>query len=102
MRFRVLGGLEVHDDDGRPVDLGGPKQRAVLAALLVALGRSVSVDQLQEQVWGDHPPANPETSLQAYVSNLRRALEPHRKPREPARVLVTQPAGYALLRGPRR
>jgi DNA-binding SARP family transcriptional activator len=97
MRFRVLGGLEVHDDGGHRVDLGGPKQRAVLASLLVALGRPVSVDQLQDQVWGDHPPANPETSLQAYVSNLRRALEPHRKPREPARVLVTQPAGYALL-----
>ena len=43
------------------------------------------------------PPANPETSLQAYVSNLRRALEPDRQPREPARLLVTQPSGYALL-----
>jgi DNA-binding SARP family transcriptional activator len=97
MRFRILGGLEVRDAAGRLVDLGGPKQRAVLAALLVAQGRPVSAAQLTDQVWGDDPPANPETSLQAYVSNLRRALEPDRKPREPARLLVTHAAGYALL-----
>lgn len=82
MRFRILGGLEVRDAAGHPVDLGGPKQRAVLAALLVAQGRPVSAAQLTDQVWADDPPANPETSLQAYISNLRRALEPDRRPRE--------------------
>lgn len=97
MQFRLLGGLGVEDDDGKPVDLGGPKRRAVLAALLVARGRAVAVDRLQEQVWGDVPPANPETSLQAYVSNLRRGLEPGRRPREAPRLLVTRPSGYALL-----
>lgn len=97
MRFRLLGGLGVDDDEGRPIDLGGPKQRTVLAALLVAQGRAVAVDRLQEQVWDDAPPANPETSLQAYVSNLRRGLEPGRRPREAPRLLVTRPSGYALL-----
>jgi DNA-binding SARP family transcriptional activator len=97
MRFRVLGGLGVDDPEGQPVDVGGPKQRAVLASLLVARGRPVAVDRLQDHVWGDAAPANPETSLQAYVSNLRRVLEPGRRPREAARLLVTQPSGYALL-----
>ena len=97
MRFRLLGGLGAEDDHGRTVELGGPKQRTVLASLLVAPGRPVSAAQLQDQVWGTSPPANPETSLQAYVSNLRRALEPERKPRQPARLIVTRAAGYALL-----
>ena len=96
MHFGILGGLRV-DAAGTPLDLGGPKQRTVLASLVLALGRPVSADVLQDHVWGDRPPANPETSLQAYISNLRRTLEPGRKPREPARVLVTQPAGYALV-----
>lgn len=96
VQFRILGGLTA-DIDGRRVDLGGPKQRAVLAALLLHLGRPVSTTRLQDQVWGDAPPANPEASLQAYVSNLRRALEPERRPRQPARLLVTHAGGYALL-----
>ena len=96
MQYRMLGGLAVTDGD-RPVDLGGRKQRAVLAALLFHLGRPVSPGRLQDDVWGDDPPAQPEASLQAYVSNLRRALEPGRKPREAPRVLVTRPAGYALV-----
>ncbi|MGV3758846.1 MAG: BTAD domain-containing putative transcriptional regulator [Actinomycetota bacterium] len=100
MRFQVLGGLGVVDPEGRPVDVGGPKQRAVLASLLVARGRPVAADRLQEHVWGEAAPANPETSLQAYVSNLRRVLEPGRRPREAARLLITQPSGYALLADP--
>ncbi|HMG44254.1 MAG TPA: BTAD domain-containing putative transcriptional regulator [Acidimicrobiales bacterium] len=96
MDYAILGGLAV-TDGGRPVDLGGRKQRAVLAALLLDVGRPVSPERLHAFVWGDALPANPETSLQAFVSNLRRALEPGRKPREAARTLVTRPAGYALL-----
>ena len=96
VEFKVFGGL-VADRGGTVVELGGRKQRSVLAALLLELGRPVSASRLEQHVWGDEPPANPETSLQAYISNLRRALEPDRKPREPARLLVTQPAGYAVL-----
>ena len=100
LRCRVLGGLAV-DVGGRPADLGGPKQRAVLATLLAAPGRAVSIERMVDQVWGDDPPERAETSLQAYVSNLRRVLEPDRRPREPPQVLVTRPAGYALVVDPR-
>src|SRR5262249_9387340 len=59
--------------------------------------RAVSPQTLIDHVWGDDSPPSAETSLQAYVSNLRRVLEPERKPREPARVLLTQAAGYVLV-----
>lgn len=71
--YRVLGPLEVRRD-GEVVDLGSPKQRAVLAALVLARGAVVSVDRLIDSVWGPHPPPAAMTSLQAYISNLRRAL----------------------------
>ena len=95
MQYRVLGGLAVVDGD-RPLELGGRKQRAVLAALLLDAGRPVSVDRLVDAVWGDHPPQQVEASLQTYISNLRRRLEPARGPREEPSVLVTRPAGYVL------
>jgi class 3 adenylate cyclase/DNA-binding winged helix-turn-helix (wHTH) protein len=94
--YRVLGELEVLAD-GRRLELGGPKQRAVLAALLLDLGRPLPAPTLVDRVWPDEAPERAEASLQAYVSNLRRALEPDRRPREAARVLVTRPAGYALV-----
>ena len=56
------------------VDIGPPKQRAVLAVLLLAQGRVVSVDRLIDAVWGDDVPGSATASLQAYISNLRRAL----------------------------
>ncbi|QRY61131.1 AAA family ATPase [Gordonia sp. PDNC005] len=71
--YRVLGPLAVVRD-GTPVDLGSPKQRAVLAVLLLHRGAVVSRDRLIDAVWGDDPPAAADTSLQAYVSNLRRLL----------------------------
>ena len=55
MRYEILGGLRVTDDDGRPVDVGGPKQRAVLALLLLEAGRVVSTDRLISTIWGDQP-----------------------------------------------
>jgi DNA-binding SARP family transcriptional activator len=96
VEFRILGPLEVVDDVGAPVDLGGPKQRAVLTILLVERGRVVSVDGLIERLWGDEPPSSAVGSLQAYVSNLRRALEPDRSAGTKASVLVTQAPGYRL------
>jgi DNA-binding SARP family transcriptional activator len=91
----ILGPLEVRLD-GAPVDLGAPKQRAVLALLAAHRGRAVSLDQLIEELWGDQAPPRATASLQAYVSNLRRVLEPDRRPRTPASVLVSRPPGYAL------
>jgi DNA-binding SARP family transcriptional activator len=68
----------------------------VLAALVVDAGKVVSVDRLIDDVWGDDPPAAATGSLQAYVSNLRRVLEPDRPPRAPARVLARRSPGYVL------
>ncbi len=95
MQYRILGSLEVADGP-RLLDLGGPKQRAVLAALLVEANQVVSLDRLIDELWEDEPPPRATASLQAYISNLRRELEPDRVPRSPARVLVTRPPGYVL------
>jgi DNA-binding SARP family transcriptional activator len=93
---RILGPLEVVGSDGRRVDLGALRQRAVLAVLVVHLGEVVSVDRLIDELWGGTPPNAAISSLQAYVSNLRRALEPDRPTRTPATLLVTEAPGYAL------
>jgi DNA-binding SARP family transcriptional activator len=73
MQFRILGSLEV-TADGEPVALGGPKPRALLAALLLRPGAAVSTDRLVEAVWGDAPPPNALSALRAYVSRLRTVL----------------------------
>ncbi|CAN5623523.1 BTAD domain-containing putative transcriptional regulator [soil metagenome] len=99
MQVRLLGRLEVLDGE-RVLDIGGPKQRAVLAALAISAGAVVSLDRLIDQLWGDQPPARATGSLQAYISNLRRALEPDRRPRAPAKILVSQPPGYLLAVAP--
>jgi DNA-binding SARP family transcriptional activator/predicted ATPase len=99
VQFRILGPLEVLDGQRR-VELGRPKQRALLAVLLVHANRVVALDRLIEELWGDQHPPQATASLQAYVSNLRRALEPGRPARTPSRVLVTQPPGYRLVVDP--
>ncbi|MEU4425530.1 BTAD domain-containing putative transcriptional regulator [Actinoplanes sp. NPDC024001] len=73
MEFRLLGPVEARTADG-PVDIGQPRQRAVLAALLVDAGRPVPMDVLIDRVWGERPPAKARHAVQAYVSALRRAL----------------------------
>ena len=95
LRFGVLGPLEVVRPDG-PVDLGAPKHRALLGILLLTPGRVVSVDRLVDGLWHGAPPASATTTLQAYVSHLRRALEPERAAGTAAAVLVTRPPGYLL------
>ncbi|GAY12104.1 BTAD domain-containing putative transcriptional regulator [Pseudonocardia sp. N23] len=91
----VLGPLRA-DVDGRPADLGGPRQRAVLARLAVAGGQPVSADLLVEDIWSGEPPPRALAALQVHVSHLRRILEPDRPPRAPATVLVSVAPGYAL------
>ena len=98
VQFRLLGPLEAQDGERR-VELGRPKQRVLLAVLLVHANQVVSVDQLVEELWGEEPPPQAAASLQTYVSNLRRALEPGRAARAPSRVLVSQPPGYRLVVG---
>ena len=99
MQFRILGPLEVIADR-RPLALGRRKQRAVLAILLVHANRVVGLDRLVEELWGHEPPSQAIGSLQAYVSHLRRILEPDRPARTPAGVLLSQPPGYRLVVAP--
>ncbi|MFI5532137.1 BTAD domain-containing putative transcriptional regulator [Kitasatospora sp. NPDC051853] len=95
VRISVLGSLTA-ERDGGPLALGGRRQRSVLALLVASRGRVVSVDRMVEELWQDAAPAQAVTSLQSYVSNLRRLLEPGRAPRTPARLLVSAAPGYAL------
>ena len=76
--------------------LGGPRQRAVLAVLLLQANRVVSVDRLVEDVWEGHAPEASVTTLQTYVFHLRRALEPSRPRGGAAEVLATRDRGYLL------
>ena len=73
-----------------------PNTGRCLALLLLEPGRVVSVDRLIDQLWHGEPPAAATSTLQAYVSNLRRVLEPNRTAGAPATVLVTRPPGYVL------
>ncbi|GII60088.1 hypothetical protein Skr01_01730 [Sphaerisporangium krabiense] len=82
------------------LDLGGQRQQAVLARLLVAGGRSVPMSVLIDELWPGDPPSQALSTIQGYVSRLRRALEPDRAPREEAAVLVSAPPGYALRTDP--
>jgi YVTN family beta-propeller protein len=95
IEFGILGPLEV-SRAGRSVTLGGPRQRAVLALLLLEANRVVSMDRLAEEVWAGHPPDGWATTLQTYVFHLRRALEPDRPRGTAAAVLVTRDRGYLL------
>ncbi|KAA0098013.1 AAA family ATPase [Mycolicibacterium sp. P1-18] len=97
----MLGPLRVAREESEAwVDVGPPKQRAVLAALLLARGRVVSVDRLVDAVWGDDVPGSATASLQAYVSNLRRALRDGASTGRVASPIVRQSPGYYLAVGP--
>jgi DNA-binding SARP family transcriptional activator len=89
IEFRVLGPLEVRAGTG-VVSLGGPKQRAVLALLLLQADEVVSVERLIDEVWGDNPPPSAGHSLEAYVSRLRSVLT------EESPTLVRHGTGYSL------
>ncbi len=73
MEIRILGPLEVASPD-KAVRLGGPRQRAVLANLVVRVNQVVPAEQLVEEVWGDDAPPAAISSLHSYVSRLRTAL----------------------------
>jgi DNA-binding SARP family transcriptional activator len=87
VEFRILGPLEVVAG-GEPLPLGGAKQRAVLAVLLLEAGRVVSTDRLVDALWSGEPPRTAATSLQNFVSQLRKALG--------AETIVTRPPGYLI------
>jgi YVTN family beta-propeller protein len=91
LAFRILGPLEVVDE-GRPVSLGGLKQRALLAILLLRRGEVVSSDRVIDQLWDERPPATAAKTLHGYVSHLRKALGDD--------VLLTRGGGYLLAAAP--
>ncbi|MEV0996558.1 BTAD domain-containing putative transcriptional regulator [Nonomuraea sp. NPDC050202] len=97
--FRVLGPVEAYEHDDE-LDLGGLRQRAVLARLLVARGQVVPVDTLLYDLWDDDAAKGAQSGLQVYISRLRRVLEPGRPRGGPNRLLVTVASGYALRVAP--
>jgi DNA-binding SARP family transcriptional activator/tetratricopeptide (TPR) repeat protein len=97
LRYHLLGPLTVTAGSGAARDLGGHRQAAVLAALLVQANHVVSRDRLVDDVWGQHAPPTAAATLQAYLSNLRRQLEPDRARGDPARVIVRRAPGYVVL-----
>ena len=97
IELRVLGPVEVRVGD--EYLSGSDRQMAVLAMLVMAHGRVVSADRLVDQLWQGRPPPSAAGSLQAYISRLRRLLEPDRPPRAEPKILVSEANGYALRPG---
>ncbi|MDG4756652.1 BTAD domain-containing putative transcriptional regulator [Micromonospora sp. WMMD710] len=92
VRVRLLGPVEVVVTD-TPQAVNGLRRKAVLATLALHVGRVVSVDQLVDVVWGEHPPATAANTLQRHISYLRALLG------EPGSIVARQP-GYVLDTGP--
>jgi predicted ATPase/DNA-binding SARP family transcriptional activator len=93
VEFRLLGPVEAVVD-GHALPLGGRRQRALLALLLLEPGRTVSSDRLVEELWLGSPPAGADKTLRSYVSRLRRTLGPG--------TVVTRAGGYAITVDPGR
>jgi DNA-binding SARP family transcriptional activator len=87
MEFRILGPLEV-EEEGRLLNLGGAKQRSVLAFLLLHANEVVSRDRLIDELWGGEPPETASTAVQVHVSQLRKVLGRD--------AIVTRAPGYLI------
>lgn len=87
MEYRILGPLEVVGEGG-PLALGGPRQRALLAVLLLNAGEVLSTDRIVDDVWGEHPPRTASKSVHVCVSQLRKTLG--------RSAILTRPPGYVL------
>jgi DNA-binding SARP family transcriptional activator/ABC-type transport system substrate-binding protein len=98
MEFALLGPLEVRID-GRVLPLGGPKQRALLALLLLHANEAVSRDRLVDDLWGARAPASAQRSLDTYVYRLRMLLGSGRIERRPPGYLIrVEPGEFDLER----
>src|SRR5215469_2198237 len=91
LEFCVLGPVEVCDG-GRNLPLGGPKQRALLADLILNAGCVVSTARLTGDLWGDVPPPTAGHTVETYIARLRKVLRGGSAPD----VLLTRPPGYML------
>jgi ABC-type transport system substrate-binding protein/DNA-binding SARP family transcriptional activator/streptogramin lyase len=89
--YRLLGPTEV-GVDGDALDIGGPKQRALLVILLLSANLPVSRDVLVDRLWGEHPPSGAQHTLEVYVSRLRKTLEPAAT----GPVVLARPGTYVL------
>jgi DNA-binding SARP family transcriptional activator/tetratricopeptide (TPR) repeat protein len=95
VEFRVLGPVELHANGG-PVEVGTPRQRAVLAALVVDAGRPVPLDTLVDRVWGQTPPAGVRRALYVYIARLRALIRAAGSSTAGAPRLVRRSGGYLL------
>ncbi|WP_132155671.1 BTAD domain-containing putative transcriptional regulator [Kribbella antiqua] len=96
IRFTVLGRVALFVD-GIEIPVRGRRERAVLAMLLAARRRVLSVDRISDGLWRGDPPETATGSLQVAVSRLRALIEPDRTPRASPRLLVSSGPGYALV-----
>ena len=92
MRFAILGPIELWID-GAPVPLGGPKQRALLAVVLLHANQAVSRDRLIDALWGESPPPSASESLDAYIYRLRKLIGHDRLVRSGGGYLLSVEAG---------
>ena len=97
MRIGLLGTLAVHDEAGRPVQVGGHRVRLLLILLALDAGKVVPAYSLIERLWEEEPPANSGNALQSLVSRLRAAL---RQAGLGDQVVESHPAGYRLAVAP--
>ena len=99
LAYRILGPLEVESPSGL-IRLGGPRQRSVLAILLLDANRVVSIDRLADELYGEAPPVSAVTQIHRQISELRALLEPDRAPGAAGGVIETRPPGYRILVAP--
>ena len=97
MEFRILGPIEVWSE-GHQLRLGGFKQRALLAVLLLHRNEVVSVDRLIDELWEGDPPATAVKAAQVHISQLRKTLGRDQRG-ESGEILLTQSPGYLLRIG---
>ncbi|HKE97478.1 MAG TPA: BTAD domain-containing putative transcriptional regulator [Actinomycetes bacterium] len=97
MEFRLLGSLEVLQNGGLPVRLGGLKPRLLLAVLLVHANQVVTVEQLVDALWGEEPPATARKTVQYFVHGLRKTFGAATG--VPSNLVETQASGYLLRVG---
>ena len=95
MRFLILGPLEAYHGERR-LSLGGTKQRALLAMLLLHANEVVSSDRLVDALWGEAASDDAAKALSVALSRLRKVLEPERSPGAAGELLVTRPPGYLM------
>ncbi|WP_328581023.1 AfsR/SARP family transcriptional regulator [Streptomyces sp. NBC_00370] len=99
MRFTVLGPVRAWRGEAE-IQLGPPKQRALLALLLVRTGQPVAVHEIVDVLWGEDPPDSAVNVVHRHVGALRRLLEPGLPSRSASRLLVRGSGGYRIDVGP--